>query len=116
MTDSAAPAPPATDEPGWEWMAVEIFGHRRHVGRVREEERFGAKMMRIDVPVEGDPDAKGWTTHFYGGSSIFGMRLVDREAALAANRPYTPPARLSLPRPDEPDDAEVIDEDDGMPF
>ena len=29
---------------GWEWAVVEIFGHRRHAGRTREEERFGAKM------------------------------------------------------------------------
>jgi len=41
-------------------------GHRSHWGRSREEERFGAKMIRIDVPNQGDP-AKGWTTHYYGG-------------------------------------------------
>ena len=40
---------------GWEWMLVEIMGHRTHWGRSREEERFGAKMLRIDVPVKGDP-------------------------------------------------------------
>ena len=82
---------------GWEWMALEIFGHRAHAGRVREEERFGAKLLRIDIPVKGDPDANGWETRFYGGSSIFSMRLITRETALNANKPYEPPARLSLP-------------------
>lgn len=32
------------------WAIVEIFGHRRHVGIASEEERFGVKMLRIDVP------------------------------------------------------------------
>lgn len=114
MSDAATTAVPA-DEPGWEWMAVEVFGHRSHAGRVREEERFGAKMLRIDVPVGGDPDAKGWQTHFYGGASIFSLRLIDREAALAANRPYTPPARYALPAPD--DELDQADEDErDIPF
>ncbi len=52
------------DEDGWEWAIVEIFGHRRHAGRAREEERFGAKMLRIDVPVKGDPATHGWETHW----------------------------------------------------
>jgi hypothetical protein len=34
----------------FEWMLVEIFGHRTHWGRGIEVERFGAKMLRIDVP------------------------------------------------------------------
>lgn len=47
------------DEEGWEWAVVEVFGHRRHAGRTREEERFGAKMLRIDVPNKGDPATHG---------------------------------------------------------
>lgn len=98
----AAVAPP---EPGWEWGIVEIFGHRRHAGRVREEERFGAKMLRIDIPVKGDA-ANGWTTHFYGGASIFSFSLTDEATALAANRPYAPPslARYRRDEGDEPSD------------
>lgn len=59
------------EDDGWQWAIVEIFGHRKHAGRTREEERFGAKMLRIDVPIDGDP-AKGWTTIYYGGSSDCG--------------------------------------------
>ena len=47
------------DNDGWEWAIVEIFGHRRHAGRTREEERFGAKMLRIDIPVKGAHGANG---------------------------------------------------------
>ena len=33
------------------WAQVEIFGHRRHYGRISEVERFGAKLLRVDVPI-----------------------------------------------------------------
>ena len=51
-------------------------------------------MMRIDVPVKGDP-AQGWTTHYYGGGSIFSYTPSDEASVLRANRPYDPPARLT---------------------
>lgn len=77
-------------EDGWEWAIVEIFGHRCHAGRVREEERFGVKMLRVDIPTKGDPSAHGWTTHFYGGSAIFSYSLTDEASVMRANRPYEP--------------------------
>ncbi|WP_206513299.1 hypothetical protein [Pelagibacterium montanilacus] len=82
----------------FEWAVVEIFGHRRHAGRAREEERFGSKMLRIDVPIEGDP-AKGWTSHFYGGASIFSFTPSDKATVMRINRPYAPPARYRLTEP-----------------
>ena len=77
---------------GWEWALVEIFGHRRHIGRAREEERFGAKMLRIDVPLKGDPDANGWETHWYSGGSIFSYTLTDEASAMRGNKPWEPAA------------------------
>lgn len=100
-----------TADEGWEWAIVEIFGHRRHAGRARQEERFGTKMLRIDVPVEGNPDEKGWTTHYYGGSSIFSYSLTDEASALRANKPWAPPSRISLPAPEDHDD-DGFDADD----
>lgn len=88
-------------EDRWEWGIVEVFGHRKHAGRICEEERFGAKMLRIDIPVKGDPAANGWTTHWYGGSSIFSLTLTDEASALRANKPYEPPGRYALPARDE---------------
>lgn len=93
--DQVDTKPDAADD-GWEWMIVEVMGHRRHAGRVRDEERFGARFMRVDVPNKGDPDAHGWTTHYYPPGSLFGFTPAEREACLKANKPYEPPARLGL--------------------
>lgn len=37
------------------WAIVELLGHVRMAGRLTEEERFGGKMGRLDVPIEGKP-------------------------------------------------------------
>jgi len=114
-----------SDEPllpeGFEWAIVEIFGHRRHAGRAREEERFGAKMLRIDVPTIGLAQAEGqpaevggveaWTTHWYGGSSLFSYTLTDEASVMRANRPYVPAQRYIAPPVDDD-----YDDDDGRPF
>lgn len=97
----AEPTPAATDE----FAIVEVFGHRRHVGRIVEVERFGAKMLRVDVPTDGDFE-KGYTTHFYGGASIFGLTPTDAETVRRSNEPYRPAGRYSLPAPDAPDDGD----------
>lgn len=114
MSEQAAPEmaiePPTPEANGWEWAIVEIFGHRRHAGRAREEERFGSKMLRIDVPIKGAPAANGWETHWYGGSSIFSYTLTDEDSVMRANRPYEPPAAYRLPAPDE--DLEVETEEE----
>ena len=111
---TAAPAAEPDTDDGWEWNVVEVMGHRRHAGRTREVERFGIKMIRIDVPVKGNPDAHGWTSHFYPGGSLFGVTPCTREAALAANKPYEPPARLALASRHR--DEGIDGDDDGMPF
>ena len=94
MADGSTPTPETDD--GWEWAIVEVMGHRRHVGRTREVERYGIKMIRVDVPTDGNPEAKGWTTHFYTGSSLFGVTPCTREAAMAANKPYERPSPAAL--------------------
>jgi hypothetical protein len=97
------PNAPVPEPDGWEWAIIEVFGHRRHAGRTREEERFGAKLLRIDVPVKGDAAANGWETIYYGGSSIFSFSLSDEATCRRINKPYEPPARRSLPAPDGDD-------------
>lgn len=78
MNDQPQLKPVDPNDTGWEMAIVEIFGHRRHVGRAKEEERFGAKMLRIDVPTMlGEPPTIEWVTHYYGGSSIFSYTLTD---------------------------------------
>jgi len=84
-----------TPQPPEEWAKVEIFGHRTHVGRTSEVERFGTKMLRIDEPT-ADPEV--FTTHFYGGSSIFSLSPVTEQAARewVARYRYQPPPRPAL--------------------
>lgn len=77
-----------------QWAILELMGHVRLSGRVSEEERFGCKLGRIDVPVESKcqdcgglgtvafmaaqpcPVCKGaavtvsYTTQFFGGASV----------------------------------------------
>lgn len=110
MNDTATIEQATPADEGWEWCFLEIMGHRSHGGRSREEERFGAKMIRIDVPNQGNPAANGWTTHYYGGASIFSYSLTDEATVMKRNKPYEPPSRLSLPAPDHDDI------DDGEPF
>lgn len=100
----------AADADGWEWAIVEVFGHRKHAGRIREEERFGAKMLRVDVPTKGDPATHGWATHWYGGSAIFSLTLTDEATALKANRPWDAPGRYLAP-PDTDDGMNDEDEE-----
>lgn len=101
--EQAQEQPIPTEPDGWEWMLVEIMGHRTHWGRARQEERFGAKMLRIDVPNKGDPTAHGWSTHYYGGASIFSFSLTDEASVMKNNRPWDAPSRLRLPAPEEDD-------------
>ncbi|MER8387252.1 hypothetical protein NKH14_17345 [Mesorhizobium sp. M1380] len=118
--ETAAETVQPIDE-AFEWMLVEIFGHRTHWGRGIEVERFGAKMLRIDVPeIEWstpseekpapEPLVKGWVTHFYGGSAIFSNTLTDERTVLLRNAPYAKPALYLAP----PDDEEPPPAPDGF--
>jgi len=113
--------PPAAGAAAFDWCIVEIFGHRRHAGRGREEEKFGSKMLRIDVPVvltfdvadpavRLDPPKVEWTTHYYGGSSIFSFTLTDEATVMAMSTPNVPLRyRLAAPEVDD-DDLQFEDE------
>ena len=89
---------------GDEYAVVEIFGHRRHVGRILEVDRFGAKMLRIDVPGDGKFE-NGFTTHYYGGSSVFSLTPCDRVTVerLNASASAPPAGRLTYRAPDDDD-------------
>jgi hypothetical protein len=58
MQNDLGETPVAPEPDGWEWAVVEVFGHRRHAGRTREEERFGAKLRGCDLDKEAAPAAR----------------------------------------------------------
>ncbi len=91
---------PAADQQEPQYAIVEVFGHRRLVGEVREVEQYGAKMLRIDIPKDGD-FANGVTTQFYGGASLFSITPCDLQTARRMNEPYRPAAKYSLLAPDD---------------
>lgn len=75
------------------WARVEIMGHRRHHGLVRQVEQFGVKLLRVDVPAGIVPltdmnradagTAEKFETFLYGGSAIFGVTPLTEKAARA---------------------------------
>lgn len=78
------------------WAIVELMGHVRVAGRVSEEERFGVKIGRIDIP---QADGSFVTQHF-GGGSVYRITYVGEAEARAvalANRPQ-PVHSWEMPR------------------
>jgi hypothetical protein len=103
------------------WACVEIFGHRKHYGRIKELERFGTKMLRVDVPTQTAAPLLGeseqFETFLYGGASIFSLTPMTEEAARKGAeaerpKPYKPLDRL--PAPDRYGYGD--DDDDEMPI
>ncbi len=126
MTDETNAVDPPAESDGWEWAVLEVFGHRRHAGRIREVEQFGAKMVRVDIPIFDAAPALGgpagtqlparWETRLYGGASIFSVSYTDEASVMQANRPYVSPYRISArPVDDDPDIPFDGDEGEGEP-
>lgn len=60
-----------------QWAVVELMGHVRTAGRLSEEERFGVKMGRVDIPQSDG----SFVTQYFGGSSVYRLTLVCEDAA-----------------------------------
>lgn len=84
-----------------EWGILELMGHVRIAGYITEEEHFGAKVGRIDIP---GPNGET-VTQFFGGSSIYRLTPCSEEIARAVARTgsHAPVSRweLRLPEPKE---------------
>jgi hypothetical protein len=62
------------------WAAVEIMGHRRHVGRIAEESFAGATMLRVEA-LNRDGS---FELIRYGGGSLFSVRDMTEKSARTA--------------------------------
>ena len=58
------------------WAIVELMGHARTAGTIRESDLGG--LLRVDVPV-GD----GYRTEYYGERAIYSVKIVSEEIARA---------------------------------
>ena len=97
-----------TDSAYTGWALLELMGHRRRVGQVREVEMFGGKLLRIDIPVivEGKSDES--VTEFYGCTSIYGLTPISEEVG----RDFA--KRNGDPRPVRPVDYRIEHKPDPM--
>ncbi len=80
-----------------QWAIVELMGHVRVAGRVTEEEHFGAKLGRIDIPKHDG----GFTTQYFGGSSVYRLTPTteDMARAVALHSQPEPVHRFELTPP-----------------
>jgi len=82
----------AIEYPPGEYGIVDLFGHTKMVGRVSEVERFGAKMLCVEVIFENQllPPV------FHGGSAIYGLTPCSAEVAFRrqAAQDYYLPANI----------------------
>lgn len=61
------------------WAIIELMGHVRLAGKVTEEERFGVKMGRIEIPMADG----SFVTQFFGGSSVYRITPTEEQIARA---------------------------------
>jgi hypothetical protein len=113
-----------TDQATYEgWAILELMGHRRLAGYVREQEIAGAAFLRLDVP--GDPitniDVESGTTtaatQFYSPQAVYCLTPTTEDTArvVAKLGQPAPVQRWELPAPRQPhlSEADTFDPDDG---
>jgi hypothetical protein len=70
-----------------EWAIVEMLGHRRVAGRLREVQIAGHGFLRMDIP---GTDTEPGATQFISPTSIYAMHPTDEATATAAAARWRP--------------------------
>jgi hypothetical protein len=88
------------------WAVLELMGHRKLAGYVREQNVAGAGFIRIDVP----GDQGSIATQFYSPGSLYCMTPVTEDIArrFAAGCRPEPVTRWELPPAREPSAAQAM--------
>lgn len=92
-----------------EWCVLELMGHRRLAGRVREVQIAGSGFLRLDVPAADDTPG---ATQFIAPGSVYAIHPVDEQTARLASARFRPEpisqweikALTALPSPRPGDD------------
>lgn len=67
------------------WAILELMGHRRLAGWVKEEEHFGTGLIRIDV-LHGETTERDVTTQYYAPAALYCLTPTTEEVVRAAAR------------------------------
>lgn len=80
------------------WTILELMGHRRLAGYVREQTVAGAALIRIDVPGDGDEQV---ATQFYSPAAVYCMTPTTEDLArkVAKGARPAPVTQWDLPQP-----------------
>jgi len=93
------------------WGILELMGHVRLAGEISEEEHFGGKLGRIDIPNKDG----GATTQFFNASSIYRLTPttedVARQVALSCQSRPVSPWELPVPALTHSDEGSVESDD-----
>ena len=104
-----------------QWALVELYGHNRIVGKVKEASIGGCSFVRVDVPEIGDK--KGFTRYF-GNNAIYSISPLEKEIAMKLLNSCQPepvkPYELVAPQNTGPikqeETVQIISDDDDKPF
>jgi hypothetical protein len=79
------------------WAILELMGHRKLAGYVREQEVAGSGFLRIDVPGEGSDGSVA--TQFYAPGALYCLTPTTEQVArrFAAGCRPEPVTRWELP-------------------
>jgi hypothetical protein len=93
-----------------QWAIVEMLGHRRVAGRVREVVLAGAGMLRVDVPTTPGHVER---TMYVSPGSVYALHPTSEAVAVAARSTPDPVSRWELPSATgQPAPGRVISGDD----
>ncbi|MCG8417610.1 MAG: acetyltransferase [Proteobacteria bacterium] len=102
------------DTPEYEgWAIVELLGHRRRAGEIRECTIAGKPMLAITIPRKGkDP-----ITQYYSGEAVYGITPCTEETATAVAHSlhWAPPVHVYdlLNDRSAVEEADVVDDQGG---
>jgi hypothetical protein len=77
----------AADETLEGWCIVELLGHRRLAGHVREVQLAGAGFLRLDIPPAGTDAGR---TQYIAPGSVYALHPVTEDTARAAASAWRP--------------------------
>ncbi len=95
---------PVDSQPFGEWCVLELMGHRRLAGYVREVQLAGAGFLRLDIPAADDDPGR---TQYIAPGSVYALHPVSQETARRAAGAWRPPPVQRWELPAAPAEARV---------